>query len=63
MTHPIADCDHPLLYLLGPGIVSQERDSLSFEPDISLVFRKVFKHAFQDCSIAGLATHFQKDTE
>jgi hypothetical protein len=25
VTHPIADCDHPLLYLLGPGIVSQER--------------------------------------
>jgi hypothetical protein len=22
--HPIADCDHPLLCLLGPGIVSQE---------------------------------------
>jgi hypothetical protein len=25
VTHPIADCDHPLLYLLGPGIVSQAR--------------------------------------
>jgi hypothetical protein len=24
VTHPIADCDHPLLCLLGPGIVSQE---------------------------------------
>jgi hypothetical protein len=23
--HPIADCEHPLLCLLGPGIVSQER--------------------------------------
>jgi hypothetical protein len=23
--HPIADCDHPLLCLLGLGIVSQER--------------------------------------
>jgi hypothetical protein len=22
--HPIADCEHPLLFLLGPGIVSQE---------------------------------------
>jgi hypothetical protein len=22
--HPIADCEHPLLCLLGPGIVSQE---------------------------------------
>ena len=24
MTHSIADCEHPLLCLLGPGIVSQE---------------------------------------
>jgi hypothetical protein len=24
MIHPIADCEHPLLCLLGPGIVSQE---------------------------------------
>jgi hypothetical protein len=24
VTHPIADCEHPLLFLLGPGIVSQE---------------------------------------
>ena len=24
VTHPIADCDHPLLCLLGPSIVSQE---------------------------------------
>jgi hypothetical protein len=24
VTYPIADCDHPLLCLLGPGIVSQE---------------------------------------
>jgi hypothetical protein len=24
VTHPIADCEHPLLCLLGPGIVSQE---------------------------------------
>jgi hypothetical protein len=22
--HPIADCDHPVLYLLGPGTVPQE---------------------------------------
>jgi hypothetical protein len=22
--HPIADCEHPLLYLPGPGIASQE---------------------------------------
>jgi hypothetical protein len=24
--HPIADCEHPLLCLLGPGIVSQETE-------------------------------------
>ena len=24
MIHPIVDCEHPLLYLLGPGLVSQE---------------------------------------
>jgi hypothetical protein len=24
--HPVADCEHPLLCLLGPGIVSQETD-------------------------------------
>ena len=24
VTHPIADCENPLLCLLGPGIVSQE---------------------------------------
>jgi hypothetical protein len=23
--HPIADCEHPLLCLLGPGIVSQKK--------------------------------------
>jgi hypothetical protein len=22
--HPIADCEHPLMCLLGPGVVSQE---------------------------------------
>ena len=26
VTHPIADCEHPLLCLLGPGIVSLETD-------------------------------------
>ena len=24
MIHPIADCEHPLLCFLGPGIVSKE---------------------------------------
>ena len=25
MLHPIADCEHPLMCLLGPSLVSQER--------------------------------------
>jgi hypothetical protein len=38
VTHPIADCDHPLLYLLGPGIVSQERAiSGSFQQNFASV--------------------------
>ena len=32
MTHPIADCEQPLLCLLGPGIVSQER-AISVDPN------------------------------
>jgi hypothetical protein len=38
VTHPIADCDHPLLCLLGPGIVSQERAiSGSFQQNLASV--------------------------
>jgi hypothetical protein len=38
VTHPIADCDHPLLCLLGPGIVSQERAiSGSFQQNFASV--------------------------
>jgi hypothetical protein len=38
VTHPIADCDHPLLCLLGPGIVSQERAiSGSFQRNLASV--------------------------
>ena len=38
MTHPIADCDHPLLRLLGPGIVSQETAlSGSFQQNLASV--------------------------
>ena len=38
MTHPIADCDHPLLCLLGPGIVSQETAiSGSFQQNLASV--------------------------
>ena len=36
--HPIADCDHPLLCLLGPGIVSQETAiSGSFQQNLASV--------------------------
>ena len=36
--HPIADCEHPLLCLLGPGIVSQERAlSGSFQQNLASV--------------------------
>jgi hypothetical protein len=38
VTHPIADCDHPLLCLLGPGIVSQETAiSGSFQQNLASV--------------------------
>jgi hypothetical protein len=36
--HPIADCDHPLLCLLGPDIVSQEKAiSGSFQQNLASV--------------------------
>jgi hypothetical protein len=36
--HPIADCDHPLLCLLGPGLVSQETAiSGSFQQNLASV--------------------------
>ena len=36
--HPIADCEHPLLCLLGPGIVSQETAiSGSFQENLASV--------------------------
>jgi hypothetical protein len=36
--HPIADYEHPLLYLLGPGIVSQETAiSGSFQQNLASV--------------------------
>jgi hypothetical protein len=38
VTHPIADCDHPLLCLLGPSIVSQETAiSGSFQQNLASV--------------------------
>ena len=36
--HPLADCEHPLLCLLGPGIVSQETAiSGSFQQNLASV--------------------------
>jgi hypothetical protein len=36
--HPLADCEHPLLCLLGPGIVSQETaTSGSFQQNLASV--------------------------
>jgi hypothetical protein len=36
--HPIADCEHPLLCLLGPGIVSKETaTSGSFQQNLASV--------------------------
>jgi hypothetical protein len=38
VTQPIADCDHPLLCLLGPGTVSQETAiSGSFQQNLASV--------------------------
>ena len=38
MIHPIADCEHPLLCLLGPGIVSHETAiSGSFQQNLASV--------------------------
>ena len=38
MIHPIADCEHPLLCLLGPGLVSQETAiSGSFQQNLASV--------------------------
>jgi hypothetical protein len=40
--HPIADCEHPLLCLLGPGIVSQETAiSGSFQQNLASVCNDV----------------------
>jgi hypothetical protein len=42
VTHPIADCDHPLLCLLGPGIVSQETAiSGSFQQNLASEYNGV----------------------
>jgi hypothetical protein len=36
--HPIADCEHPLQFFLGPGLVSQETAiSGSFQQNLASV--------------------------
>jgi hypothetical protein len=40
--HPIADCEHPLLCLLGPGLVSQETaTSGSFQQNLASIYNCV----------------------
>jgi hypothetical protein len=57
VTHPIADCDHPLLCLLGPGIVSQERAiSGSFQQNLASVCNGV--HSSLQESIFWLLTDY-----
>jgi hypothetical protein len=42
VVHSIADCEHPLLCLLGPGIVSQETAiSGSFQQYLASVYNGV----------------------
>jgi hypothetical protein len=42
VTHPIADCEHPLLCLLGPGITSQETAiSGSFQQNLAGLYNGV----------------------
>jgi hypothetical protein len=54
--HPIADCEHPLLCLLGPGIASQETAiSGSFQQNLASVCNGVIlvakTYAAHQCSI------------
>jgi hypothetical protein len=52
--HPIADCEHPLLCLLGPGIVSQKTAiSGSFQQTLASVCNGV-----SDCFISGVGLLF-----
>jgi hypothetical protein len=42
MIHPIADCEHPLLCLLGPSIASQKTAiSGSFQQNLASVYNGV----------------------
>jgi hypothetical protein len=44
MIHPLADCEHPLLCLLGPGIVSQETATFTVmtgDPHLEIKFNSL----------------------
>jgi hypothetical protein len=54
VTHPIADCDHPLLCLLGPGIVSQERAKTFFKRSHNTYVAKyptLYLHLYKNSNI------------
>jgi hypothetical protein len=59
--HPIADCEHPLLSLLGPGIVSQETALSGPFSKILLVYAMVsafgswlWDGSWENCKLLGL---------
>jgi hypothetical protein len=57
--HSIADCEHPLLCLLGPGLVSQERAiSGSFQQNLASVCNGVSVWKLIMGWISGYACHF-----
>jgi hypothetical protein len=57
--HPIADYEHPLLYLLGHGIVSQETAiSGSFQQNLASVFNGVNVWKLMMGWIPGYGNHW-----
>ena len=57
--HPIADCEHPLLCLLGPGIVSQETAiSGSFQQNLASVCNGVSVWKLIMGWISGYGNHY-----
>jgi hypothetical protein len=58
VTHPIADCEPPLLCLLGPGIVSQETAiSGSFQQNLASVYNGVSSWKLIMGWISGYGNH------